>query len=317
MIDLREVAGFSIEECALDTAGANGLFLRASSGSIKANTISQAGHFAVFALDCTGLSVTENRIGGCMNGGVVVHRSEPGHDGAIIAANRITDTGAKNGGTGQWGNAINLFRADDTIVANNQISGSAFSAIRGNTVRGMLVRGNLCRDNGETAIYAEFGFEDAVIVDNIVDGAANGISAPNFDHGGHGAVISGNIIRNLRATGPYEPDRPGFGTGIAVEADSVVTGNLIDDAPLYGINAGWGPYLRDVTISANTIRNARIGIGVSSAEGAGAALIRDNLIAAREIGIQPHAWGVTVGSDLLSDPEAAPAHITATGNMRA
>jgi uncharacterized secreted repeat protein (TIGR03808 family) len=160
-------------------------------------------------------------------------------------------------------------------------------------VRNMLVTGNVCRDSGETAIYAEFAFENAVISDNVVDGAANGISAPNLDQGGHGATISGNIVRNLHTDGPYDPGFPGFGTGIGVEADAVVTGNLIDGAPLYGINAGWGPFLRDVVVSSNTIRDARIGIGVSAADGAGRALIRGNMIAARETGIQAACLGRT------------------------
>lgn len=315
LIDLRDVAGFSIEDCALDRAGANAVYLQGSTGEVRGTTISGAGQFAVFAMDCAGVTVTGNRIDSCLNGGVIVHRSEPGHDGAIITENQIANTGASEGGTGQWGNAINLFRADDAIVANNVISGSAFSAIRGNTVRRMQVIGNVCRDNGETAIYAEFAFEDAVIANNIIDGAANGISAPNLDHGGHGATISGNIIRNLRTAGPYVPEFPGFGTGIAVEADAVVTGNLIDGAPLYGINAGWGPYLREVVVSANTVRNARIGIGVSDVEGAGRALIRGNLIDAHEAGIQPHAWGKPIGPDLLADPQAAPDHVLVSGNV--
>ena len=37
----------------------------------------------------------------------------------------------------------------------------------------------LCSRSGETAIYAEFAFQGAVIGSNIVDGAANGISVVN------------------------------------------------------------------------------------------------------------------------------------------
>ena len=40
-----------------------------------------------------------------------------------------------------------------------------------------------------------------------------------------------------------------FGIGIYVEADTAVTGNVVESATRAGIMAGWGPYLRDVTIT--------------------------------------------------------------------
>lgn len=315
LLDLRDVTAFTLEECSFENAGVSAIHLERSSGTLMRNSVTDASGVAIFGRDCAGLRIDGNTVRRCADGGILVYRSEPGHDGAMITGNAISEIGAASGGTGQWGNAINLFRADDTIVANNVISGSAFSAIRGNTVRNMQVTGNLCRDSGETAIYAEFAFENALISDNVVEGAANGISAPNLDHGGHGATISGNIVRNLHASGPYDPGFPGFGTGIGVEADAVVTGNLIEGAPLYGISAGWGPFLRDVLVASNTIRDARFGIGVSAAEGAGRAMIRGNVIAARETGIQAHAWAKPVAPDLLADPAAAPANITLSGNI--
>src|SRR5205807_9072154 len=57
-----------------------------------------------------------------------------------------------------------------------------------------------------------------------------------------------------------------------------VSGNVIENAPSFGIVAGWGKYLRDVTISGNVIRNAFVGIGVSVAPGAGRALVNGNTI---------------------------------------
>jgi uncharacterized secreted repeat protein (TIGR03808 family) len=303
-----------IEECSFQGAIDSAIRLRGCSGRLSGNTIARARQAAVFATDSAGLEIADNTIEDCGNGGVVIYRSSPGHDGTVVRGNRIRNTGATNGGTGQWGNAINFFRADDVIAADNLISGSAFTAIRGNTVRNMHLTGNTCLDSGETAIYAEFAYEDAIITDNTVDGAANGISAPNLDHGGHGATITGNVVRNLRTTAPYEVDIPAFGTGIGVEADAVVTGNLIENAPLYGINAGWGPYLRNVDVAENTIRNARVGIGVSAVEGAGQATIRANTIGAYETGILAHAWGKPVARDLLVNPEDAPDNVTLAGN---
>jgi len=314
LVDFAGVDDFVFEDCSFYGAIDSAIRLRGCSGRLSGNTISGARQAAVFATDSAGLSIADNTIEDCGNGGVVIYRKSPGHDGTVVRGNRICNTGATNGGTGQWGNAINFFRADDVIAADNLISGSAFTAIRGNTVRNMRVTGNTCLDSGETAIYAEFAYEDAIITDNTVDGAANGISAPNLDHGGHGATITGNVVRNLRTTAPYEVNIPAFGTGIGVEADAVVTGNLIENAPLYGINAGWGPYLRNVDVAENTIRNARVGIGVSAVEGAGQATIRANTIGAYETGILAHAWGKPVARDLLVNPEDAPDNVTLAGN---
>ena len=47
------------------------------------------------------------------------------------------------------------------------------------------------------------------------------------------------------------------GVGIGVEADTAVTGNVIENAPIAGIRAGWGHYLRNVTITGNVVRNCR------------------------------------------------------------
>jgi uncharacterized secreted repeat protein (TIGR03808 family) len=57
-----------------------------------------------------------------------------------------------------------------------------------------------------------------------------------------------------------------------------VSGNVIENAPAFGIIAGWGKYLRDVVISGNVIRNAFVGVGVSVVPGAGTALINNNMI---------------------------------------
>jgi uncharacterized secreted repeat protein (TIGR03808 family) len=91
--------------------------------------------------------------------------------------------------------------------------------------------------------------------------------------------VQGNIIRNLLPKRPVgtAPD-DGAGIGIYVEADTTVSGNVIENAPSFGIVAGWGKYLRDVVISGNVIRNAFVGVGVSVTPGAGTALVNNNLI---------------------------------------
>ena len=115
----------------------------------------------------------------------------------MIVDNRIEGVMNKAGGSGQWGNAINVFRADNVIVRGNRIRNAAFTAVRGNAASNLQIVGNTCSGLGEVALYAEFGFEGAVIANNIVDGAALGVSVTNFDKGGRLAVVQGNLIRNL------------------------------------------------------------------------------------------------------------------------
>ena len=87
---------------------------------------------------------------------------------------------------------------------------------------------------GEVAVYAEFAFEGAVISNNLVDGAATGISVTNFNDGGRLAVVQGNLIRNVFRR-PGEPHTTGYGIG--VEADAAVTGNTIERAATAGLPA--------------------------------------------------------------------------------
>jgi uncharacterized secreted repeat protein (TIGR03808 family) len=91
--------------------------------------------------------------------------------------------------------------------------------------------------------------------------------------------VQGNVIRNLlpkRPIGTAPDDEAGI--GIYVEADASASGNVIENAPSFGIVAGWGKYLRDVAITGNVIRNAFVGVGVSVTPGAGTALVANNMI---------------------------------------
>ena len=163
-------------------------------------------------------------------------------------------------------------------ISGNIVSDCAFSAIRANSASNLQITGNTCSESGETAIYAEFAFEGAVVSSNIVDGAANGISIVNFNEGGRMAVCSGNLVRNMKTEGPYPADAPGFGVGITVEADTAVTGNVIENAPRYGMHIGWGEFMRNVTATGNVIRRSPTGIAVSVVDGVGPAVIVDNVV---------------------------------------
>ena len=202
------------------------------------------------------------------------------------------------------------------IVRGNRIMNCAFSAVRGNAASNLHIEGNSINDAREVALYAEFGFEGAVIANNSVDGAAIGISVTNFNEGGRLAVVQGNLIRNLFPRRPPGTD-PGdaAGVGISVEADSAVTGNVVENAPAAGVLVGWGRYLRDVAVTGNVVRRAYIGIAVSIAPGAGTALIANNVIAETPRGaIVGMAGASPITGDLLKAGAEQYANIALSGN---
>ena len=292
--------GVRIADCEIIASGRQGLVLEQVEGEVAGTTVSAAANAGIVSLDARGLVISGNVVRGAGNNGIQVWRSEAGDDGTIVVDNRIEDIAARAGGSGQNGNAINVFRAANVIVRGNRIRGAAFSAVRGNAASNLQILGNACSGLGEVALYAEFGFEGAVIASNTIDGAALGVSVTNFNQGGRLAVVQGNLIRNLLPQRPPGTDpNDGAGIGIGVEADTAVTGNVIENAPTAGIWLGWGQYLRDVTVTGNVVRTAGIGVAVSVAPGAGAALIADNLIAGTKHGaILGMEWKKPVTGDL-------------------
>jgi uncharacterized secreted repeat protein (TIGR03808 family) len=137
-----------------------------------------------------------------------------------------------------------------------------------------------------------------VIADNVVDEAGFGISVTNFQEGGRLATVRGNIVRNCRVriqgAAPEEN-----GLGIGVEADTTVTGNIVENAEIAGIGLGWGRYLRDVAVTGNVVRNCGIGVTVSVVKGAGTAVITGNHISnVRRGAIVGMQWRTPVTGDL-------------------
>jgi uncharacterized secreted repeat protein (TIGR03808 family) len=268
-----------IIDCEITGSGGNGIWFENVSGDVSGNTISKIAVTGITSFDAQGLLVSRNTIFGTNDNGIEILRTAIGDDGTLVLDNRIEDIKAGPGGSGQYGNAINAFRAGNVIVRGNRIRNCDYSAVRGNSASNIQISGNSVSNVREVALYSEFSFEGAVIANNTVDGAALGVSVCNFNEGGRIAVVQGNIIRNLLPKRPIgtAPDDDA-GIGIYVEADTSVTGNVIENAPSFGIIAGWGKYLRDVVISGNVIRNSFVGIGVSVVAGAGSALVNNNMI---------------------------------------
>lgn len=268
-----------VTDCEITGSGGNGIWLEQVSGDISNNIFTKIATTAVVSFDALGLIVSRNTIIDTNDNGIEILRTSIGDDGSLVLDNRIEDIKAGPGGSGQYGNAINAFRAGNVIVRGNRIRNCDYSAVRGNSASNIHITDNSVSGVREVALYSEFAFEGAVIANNTVDGAAVGVSVCNFNEGGRIAVVQGNIIRNLLPKRPIgtAPDDDA-GIGIYIEADSTVTGNVIENAPSFGIIAGWGKYLRDVAISGNVIRKAFAGIGVSVMPGAGTALVSNNMI---------------------------------------
>ena len=316
LIQIAAARGLAIRDCEVIGAGRNGIMLEGVAGEITGTTVTGALGAAIHAIDSNGLMIARNTIRGAANNGIQVWRSTPGDDGTQVIDNRIEDTAAQAGGSGQNGNAINVFRAHNVTVRGNRIRNAAFSAVRGNAASNIQITNNTCTGLGEVAIYAEFGFEGAVIANNTIDGAAIGVSVTNFNNGGRLAVVQGNLIRNLTTKRPAGTDpNDGAGIGIGVEADTAVTGNIIENAPIAGISLGWGQYLRDVSVTGNVVRNAGVGIAVSVSPGAGSALIADNLISGVKtgaiVGMDHHAAAT---GDLTREGTARYAQLSINGN---
>jgi uncharacterized secreted repeat protein (TIGR03808 family) len=315
LIDLRDVAQVLLGRCTVVNSVRHGVHLRGCGGTVSWCTISTAREAALFALDSQALTLADNLVTACSNGGLWVHRSAIGRDGARITGNRVQAIGSTNGGTGQWGNGINVYQAGDVMIANNQLDGCTFSGVRANSASNVQILGNQCLNSGETAIYAEFKFEGAVISSNLVDGAANGISVVNFNEGGRLAVVQGNLVRNLRETGPYAAEVAGFGHGIAIEADTTAIANVVEGAPKAAFLVGWGEFMRNIVITGNVVRDAGTGVKITAVEGAGQAVITDNVFEnIADAAIAGYRWTEKATGDLAIDGADVPANMLIARN---
>ncbi len=312
LVTIEDTRNLRIEHCAIRNSNLHGLALQGCSGLVTRCGIEKIAQTGLFSNDAGGLRLTDNDIHDCGNNALQVWRSKAGDDGTLVSGNRIARIRTDLGGSGQNGNGINIYRAGNVIIAHNRITDCAFTAIRSNAGDGCQIIANSCSRSGEVAIYAEFGFEGAIIANNLVEQAAVGISITNFDDGGRLAVCSGNIVRDMTLD---LQGRTSAGTGIHAEADTVVSGNVIENAPLAGIVLGWGKYQRDISATGNVVRDVGAGISVSVAEGAGKALIAGNIISGAKTGAILGMDHATIATGDLSAPGAQPpAHVSLSQN---
>ncbi len=119
--------------------------------------------------------------------------------------------------------------------------------------------------------------------------------------------MTGNTLRNLVRPAP-QGGVENFGVGIHVEADTVVSGNAVDNANFAGVDPWlWrGPEQRPCDGQcAERLRLWDRGLGWRL--GAGGATIRDNRIArARRGAIVGMAWEKIAASDLVAEATKYP-----------
>ncbi|APF37374.1 twin-arg-translocated uncharacterized repeat protein [Chelatococcus sambhunathii] len=315
LVTLAGVREVEIDGCRFEKAGGIALHLAGCGGRVTGSAFSEASHSALFSIDATGLSITANTVTRCGSNGIQVWRSEKGDDGTVVAGNRISHIAADAGGTGEYGNGISIFRAGGVLVSGNTVRDCALSAIRNNSGSACQIIGNNCARLGETALWAEFAFEGTIIANNVVEEAMSGISMTNLDHGGRLSVCSGNLLRGLRHRPRSYDGVLAGGTGIHVEAEASVTGNVIEDAEDKGISVGWSWAMRNIAVTGNVIRNARTGIRVSLVPKERSAVISGNVISgAREGAVVGYEYDKAVTGDLTARPDARATGIVVTGN---
>ena len=247
------VAQLIVEGCSF-AGGGNGLHLVGCGGRIIGNSFKFHQATGLLSENATGLEITGNTLSDIGNNGIQVWRNEIGEDGTIVSNNRVSRIAAENGGDGQNGNAINVYKAGSVVVANNRLSDCAFTGVRNNAGSNCVISGNSISRCNEVALYVEFGFQGAVVSNNIIEQAAHGISITNYNDGGRLAVCTGNLLRNLKGPNAHGVE---LSAGISAEADTIVSNNVIENADSYGIGLGWGKYGRNLTAANNTLLNCR------------------------------------------------------------
>jgi uncharacterized secreted repeat protein (TIGR03808 family) len=313
LVMARNAGELVIEGCRFVSSAASGLRLEECSGRIVGNGFSDLAQTALFALDSKGLEISGNHVHDIGNNGILVWASAPGEDGTIVSNNRVERIGAKDGGSGQNGNGINVYRAGNVMISGNRVSDCAFSGVRNNSGSNCQILGNSISRTAEVAIYCEFAFEGAVVSGNLVEDVAFGISITNFDKGGRLAVCANNIVRKVKGGGSLADTTA---VGIYAEADAQVSGNVVDSAKDIGIGLGWGPYCRNLSANGNIIRNCGRSIVFSLAGGAEPVMITGNRIAESTIAaIQGMDHKTPVTGDLGAAGARPPVQGVISGNF--
>lgn len=235
----------SIDGCTIQRGAGSGVAVVDAACSITNCLIQDVGFFGVVVNSRQDVRIVGNEIVNIGNKGIYAFRPRREAVRLIIADNFISRVRADAGGDGPYGNAVNIYRADDVLVQGNHVANCKFSGIRVAESNGCRIIANHFTAVRDTVIYIEFGASRAIITSNhIVDCPHRAIGITNLNSGGHMTVCTSNVIKN---TG-YE--------AIFAEADTIVQSNIIDGA-VHGVVVGNGKFARNVTVDGNIIQDTR------------------------------------------------------------
>ena len=246
-----------IDNCQIVGSGKNGLSLERVGGRIERTTISGAADAGIYSVEATGLGITGNTVSDCANGGILVHRWQVGrrrHDGHrqprrahLGAQRRHRPVRQRHQRLPRRQGASS--RATSSPTAPSRPSAPTAPA----TCRSPATPARRSARPRSTPNSPSRAPSSATTSSTARPTASRSSTSTRAAARPSARAIS---CATSRPTGPYPADAPGFGVGISVEADTTVTGNMVENAPLYGIKIGWGPYMRNVVATGNVIRAA-------------------------------------------------------------
>lgn len=281
-----DAADFQISDCRVSNSTKNGIsVLSVGSGTIANNRI-EVCDTAIVSLDSV-TQIEDNTINWMNNNGIMVWTSTLTGNGTVIKNNSIQGIENDDGGSGQYGNGINVYRAGNVKVLSNSIYSTKFSAIRLNAASNGQVSNNYCWSLRETAIFLEAPGEGenlygGIVTDNTIITAGAGISVANSGLYGDGAalgvVVANNRISDMTRNVLEDAGYTTSGLGIAVEGRCDVSSNLVDGTEGPGIVLGVNDAARDLSAVGNIVFNAPMSIAYSANSAAGPLIVVGNLL---------------------------------------
>jgi len=142
LVHALSVQTLRVDDCEILASGGSGIWIENVSGHVRTTLFRDIAATALVSFDAQGLLVAQNTILGTNDNGIEILRTAIGDDGTLVIDNRIEDIKAGPGGSGQYGNAINAFRAGNVIVRGNRIRNCDYSGVRGNSASNIQITGN-------------------------------------------------------------------------------------------------------------------------------------------------------------------------------
>ncbi len=294
------VAACIISDCTIYNSTHCGISCSGNAYTSMINNLIYSCDAGIWSIDGT-VYINKNTVQYCNNNGILVQASTATNvNGSEVSSNYISDISNASGGSGQYGNGINVFRAGGVKILNNTIYRCNYTSIRINIAGNCQVIGNHCSvASGDVAIYFEAPgpggggttLIGGIFANNIVDTATTGISIANsglYDDGVTRRItISGNQVTNVTSY------------GIQVEGSCDVVGNIVETASI-GIVLGTNDATKDLVASGNYVTSCNMGIGYSANAAAKNILVSSNLVTNYVTNSNPAAPGYARSGAIVS-----------------